>query len=47
MGDGAAYSAGEGESGVELEAAQLLGGLGDEGVNVGGRSGRRSRGHCM
>lgn len=45
MGDGAADSAGKGESGVERDAAQLLGGLAHDGVDLG-LGGRRSRGHC-
>ena len=47
MGDRAANGAGKGESGVQREAAQLLGGLLDEGVDLGGRSGSRGRGHCV
>ena len=47
MGDGAADGAGEGESGVEGEAAQLLGGLLDEGVDLGDRIGGRGRGHYV
>lgn len=35
MGDGTADGAGEGESGVELDTAQLLGGLVDDRLDLG------------
>jgi hypothetical protein len=47
VGDGAADGAGKGESGVEGNTTQLLGGLLDEGVDLGDRSGSRGRGHCV
>lgn len=46
VGYGAADSAGEGESGVELDTAQFLGGLVDDRLDLG-LGGRRGRGHCV
>ena len=47
MGDGTADCTSQGESGVEGDAAELLGGVGldglDDSVNLGGAGG----GHCV
>lgn len=50
MGDGAAEGTGKGESGVEVDTAELgrsgSGGLLDDSIDLGRASGRHGGGHC-